>query len=194
MLLGSILLALAWAALQGDVSLANLLAGYIVGYDRQTSLADMLDLADQRAKTWLNAVAVEDPVQALYYYDNARLYRREHERALTAVREARELADPNDVADQIVLDQAEAYALALAGETARARTLLDRAHVRAEAIQLTAPMDNPLHGEACVLRELGDVEGARRLLQGLVELSMQRGFQRVADRYRRDLAALDGSP
>jgi multicomponent Na+:H+ antiporter subunit E len=32
MLLGSILLALAWAALQGDVSLANLLAGYIVGY------------------------------------------------------------------------------------------------------------------------------------------------------------------
>jgi hypothetical protein len=38
------------------------------------------------------------------------------------------------------------------------------------------------------------VEGARRLLQGLVELSTQRGFHRVADRYRRDLAALDGSP
>ncbi len=50
-------------------------SGYIVGYDRQTSLADMLDLADQRAKTWLGAVAAEDPVQALYYYDNARLYR-----------------------------------------------------------------------------------------------------------------------
>jgi tetratricopeptide (TPR) repeat protein len=118
----------------------------------------------------------------------------EHERALTAVQEARELADPNDVADQIVLDQAEAYALALAGETARARPLLDRARVRTEATQLTAPMDNPRHGEACVLRELGDVEGARRLLQGLVELSTQRGFHRVADRYRRDLAALDGSP
>jgi class 3 adenylate cyclase/tetratricopeptide (TPR) repeat protein len=118
----------------------------------------------------------------------------EHERALTAVREARELADPNDVADQIVLDQAEAYALALAGETARARRLLDRARVRTEATQLTAPMDNPHHGEACVLRELGDVEGARRLLQGLVELSTQRGFHRVADRYRRDLVALDASP
>ena len=119
---------------------------------------------------------------------------REHVRALAAVREARELADPNDVADQIVLDQAEAYALALAGETARARMLLERARVRAAAIELTAPMDNPLYGEACVLRQLGDVEGARRLLQGLVELSGQRGFHRVADRYRRDLAALDRSP
>jgi multicomponent Na+:H+ antiporter subunit E len=32
MLLGSILLALAWAALQGKVTLANLLVGYVVGY------------------------------------------------------------------------------------------------------------------------------------------------------------------
>ncbi|HKT80716.1 MAG TPA: Na+/H+ antiporter subunit E [Vicinamibacterales bacterium] len=32
MLLGSILLALAWAALQGEISLTNLLVGYIVGY------------------------------------------------------------------------------------------------------------------------------------------------------------------
>jgi multicomponent Na+:H+ antiporter subunit E len=32
MLLGSILLALAWAALQGEVSLANLLVGYLLGY------------------------------------------------------------------------------------------------------------------------------------------------------------------
>ena len=32
MLMGSILLALAWAALQGEVTLANLVAGYIVGY------------------------------------------------------------------------------------------------------------------------------------------------------------------
>jgi multicomponent Na+:H+ antiporter subunit E len=32
MLLGSILLALAWAALQGEVTLANLLIGYAVGY------------------------------------------------------------------------------------------------------------------------------------------------------------------
>src|SRR5690349_12135063 len=32
MLLGSLLLALAWAALQGEISLTNLLVGYVVGY------------------------------------------------------------------------------------------------------------------------------------------------------------------
>jgi multicomponent Na+:H+ antiporter subunit E len=32
MLLGSILLALAWAALQGEISLGNLVAGYVFGY------------------------------------------------------------------------------------------------------------------------------------------------------------------
>ncbi len=32
MLLGSILLALAWAALQGEITLANLLIGYVLGY------------------------------------------------------------------------------------------------------------------------------------------------------------------
>ena len=32
MLLGSILLALAWAALQGEITLANLLMGYVFGY------------------------------------------------------------------------------------------------------------------------------------------------------------------
>jgi multisubunit Na+/H+ antiporter MnhE subunit len=32
MLLGSILLAVAWAALQGEITLVNLLVGYAVGY------------------------------------------------------------------------------------------------------------------------------------------------------------------
>lgn len=32
MLLGGILLALAWAALQGEISLGNLIVGYVVGY------------------------------------------------------------------------------------------------------------------------------------------------------------------
>lgn len=49
--------------------------GYIVGYDRSTGLADMLDLADQRARTWTNGVANEDPVSSLYYYENARILR-----------------------------------------------------------------------------------------------------------------------
>ncbi len=117
----------------------------------------------------------------------------EHERALTAVRAARKLADPNDVADQIVLDQAEAYALALAGETARAWAQLKCARERMKAIEFTSPTDSPLHVEACILRELGDVDGARRLLQSLVEKSTQAGLLRVADRYRLDLAALGSS-
>ncbi|HUG17261.1 MAG TPA: S16 family serine protease [Thermomicrobiales bacterium] len=49
--------------------------GYIVGYDRQTALADMLDLADQRARAWSQAVANQDPIMSVYYYDNARLLR-----------------------------------------------------------------------------------------------------------------------
>lgn len=49
--------------------------GNITGYDRESSLADMLDLADGRAKELLGSVASEDPVQAIYYYDNARLLR-----------------------------------------------------------------------------------------------------------------------
>jgi multicomponent Na+:H+ antiporter subunit E len=39
MLLGSILLALAWAALQGQITLGNLVAGYVIGYIVLTLLA-----------------------------------------------------------------------------------------------------------------------------------------------------------
>lgn len=49
--------------------------GSIVDYGRSTALADMLDLADQRARDWLSVVAVEEPVPPLYYYENARLLR-----------------------------------------------------------------------------------------------------------------------
>lgn len=49
--------------------------GYIYGYDRSTALADMLDLADQRAREWMNGVADEDPVSSLFYYENARIQR-----------------------------------------------------------------------------------------------------------------------
>jgi hypothetical protein len=49
--------------------------GTVVEYGRETSLADMLELADQRARIWLGGVADDDPVTSLYYYDNARLER-----------------------------------------------------------------------------------------------------------------------
>jgi hypothetical protein len=49
--------------------------GTVVEYGRQTALAEMLDLADERAQAWLSGVADDDPVSSLYYYDNARLER-----------------------------------------------------------------------------------------------------------------------
>ena len=48
--------------------------------------------------------------------------------------------------------------------------------------------------EARVLVALGDLDGARRLLAGLAERYARRGLRRYAERYRRDLAGLDGSP
>lgn len=115
------------------------------------------------------------------------------EQALELVAEAREIADPEDIADQVTLDCAEAYALALAGETEAPRALLARARATAEGTDLHVPVTEQDYVEACVLRELGEVDGARRLLQALVERETQRGFHRFADRYRRDLAALDAS-
>jgi hypothetical protein len=49
--------------------------GSIVEYGRQTALAEMLSLADERAQVWLSGVADDEPVSSLYYYDNARLER-----------------------------------------------------------------------------------------------------------------------
>ena len=85
------------------------------------------------------------------------------EPALKAIREAREIADPNDVADQILLDQAEAYAAALDGEGERARTLLRRAQERGADTQMARPAVDPMHTEARVLKTLGGRAGARRL-------------------------------
>jgi hypothetical protein len=41
---------------------------------------------------------------------------------------------------------------------------------------------------------MGDVTGARELLEELARSSEERGFRRFTARFRRDLAALDGSP
>ena len=53
------------------------------------------------------------------------------------------------------------------------------------------PAADPLHTEACVLRTLGDLAGAQRLLESLVERETAYGRHRAADRYRRDLDAID---
>lgn len=49
--------------------------GAVVEYGRQTALAEMLQLANERADVWLSGVANDEPVSSLYYYDNARLER-----------------------------------------------------------------------------------------------------------------------
>ena len=119
---------------------------------------------------------------------------REPERALELVEEARSLASPDDVADQITLDLAEGYARALLGQSAEAQPLIERAAARAETIEMWSPAFDHRYDEAWARKAQGDLEGARRLLTELFEVNAARGFHRMAARYRRDLAALDGSP
>ena len=119
---------------------------------------------------------------------------REPECALELVEEARSLASPDDVADQIALDLAEGYARALLGQSAEAQPLIERAAARAQTIEMWSPAFDHRYDEAWARQAQGDLEGTRRLLTELFEANAARGFHRIAARYRRDLAALDGSP
>ena len=112
------------------------------------------------------------------------------ERALAVVEEARELADPDDVADQLQLDLAEAYARALAGDSERAWPLVERARDRARETDMEEPGLHHEFVEARVLVVLGDLDGARRLLGDLAERYARRGLRRYAERYRSELEAL----
>ena len=108
--------------------------------------------------------------------------------------EARGLAAPDDVADQLQLDLAEAYARALTGDGEHAWR-----SSRGHATGRKGPTwrRRGLHHEfveARIRLALGDVDGARRLLAGLAERYARRGLRRYAERYRRDLTELDGSP
>ena len=47
----------------------------VIGYGRERSVSDMLDLAADRAEELLGLVSEEEPVAALYYHENARAYR-----------------------------------------------------------------------------------------------------------------------
>jgi hypothetical protein len=114
----------------------------------------------------------------------------DHERALAVVEEARELADPDDVADQIQLDLSEAYARALAGDSERAWPLLERARDRARETDMEEPGLHHEFVEARILQALGDLDGARRLLAGLSARYAGRGLHRYAALYRRELDAL----
>jgi hypothetical protein len=47
----------------------------VVGFGRERALSEMLDLADERAQELISLVGAEEPVNALYYHENARSYR-----------------------------------------------------------------------------------------------------------------------
>jgi hypothetical protein len=111
--------------------------------------------------------------------------------ALEAIGKARQVAAADDVADQIVIDAAEAYARALGGERRAALELLERAHRQADGIDMVLVTEELDHVEAMVRGHLGDLAQAREVLTALVERAEARGIHRYADRYRRDLAGLD---
>jgi hypothetical protein len=114
----------------------------------------------------------------------------EREQALAAVAEARATAAEDDVADQIVIDAAEAYARALGGECDAPTALLDRARKRASGIDLTVVSARLDHTAATILALLGEVDRARELLGSLAADTEARGLHRWAARYRHDLDAL----
>jgi hypothetical protein len=111
--------------------------------------------------------------------------------ALRLIERARPIAQPGDVADEIVLDVAEAWARALEGDADRARTLLEGARRVAAGIDFPLIVQDLDRVDAAVSARFGDLERAHTLLAGLVAWNEERGRRRWADRFRRDLAALD---
>jgi hypothetical protein len=81
------------------------------------------------------------------------------------VEEARWISDPDDVADWIQLDLADAHASALVGENDVAWRLVERVRHRAKGIDMDEPALQREFIEACVLQALGDLDGARWLLE-----------------------------
>ena len=71
--------------------------------------------------------------------------------------------------------------------------LLARAREAVERIDLASAEGQVDYIAAKIQVALGDVALARELLASLIERYSARGFHRYADRYRRDLEALDGS-
>jgi hypothetical protein len=110
--------------------------------------------------------------------------------ALDAVERGRGIAVPDDIADQIQLDLAEAYARALLGDLSAARELLGRAGDRARDID-TRFIENEIERvRADVHRLAGELDAAAATLSRLADDAEALGFHRFAARYRRDLEAL----
>ena len=113
------------------------------------------------------------------------------EGALNVVARGRAIARPDDVADDIALNMAEAYGRALLGERDRAELLIDRTAEELRGIDMALVVDWAHHIEARARAALGDLEEARAILSILTAEAERRGFARFADLYRRELAALE---
>jgi hypothetical protein len=110
--------------------------------------------------------------------------------ATQTLERARALAHPDDVADQLTLDALEAQICALRDDAESARALLERIERVSAGIDMVVETDHADYWRASVLRLLGDTAGARALLERLAARAEARGFNRFAERYRRDLAEL----
>ena len=110
--------------------------------------------------------------------------------ALRTLARARPLSQPGDVADEIVLDVAEAWRAGSWAIASRAGAACPRPGVAA-GIDIPTTTEDLDCVDAKVSVRFGDPERARSLFSGLVSWNEERGRHRYADRFRRDFAALD---
>ena len=111
--------------------------------------------------------------------------------ALRTVARGREVIEPGDVADEIELDLSEAYARARLGEADASLRLVERARSTVERTDSVTTRNDVDYIDAKVRELVGDRAGAQTLLESLAGRADSRGLRRYADRYRRDLIALD---
>jgi class 3 adenylate cyclase/tetratricopeptide (TPR) repeat protein len=109
--------------------------------------------------------------------------------AADLVERARELAHPDDVADEIMLAAADARVGALRGDRQHAFACLERARATLGTIDMPQVVDDVDHAEAEVLLALGEHDAASRIFFALAADADRRGQARRARRFRADAAA-----
>jgi class 3 adenylate cyclase len=110
--------------------------------------------------------------------------------ALAAVERGRALARPDDLADQVQLDAAEAYAWALRGESRRSEELFGKAKAELDQVDMVFLVEQIAYDEAGARSALGDTAGAQEILERLRAAAEARGQARWAERYARDLESV----
>jgi hypothetical protein len=111
--------------------------------------------------------------------------------ALQTIARGRAVAHSEDIADQVELDLAEAYARALTGNREQALALVASARRRGSGIDQNPVLDRIEYVAARVAAVLGEVETAREGFAEQIRRLESLGYHRIADSRRRELAALD---